>query len=259
MVNNEVESGSIEWKFFSYGKNLHVSRTLDILREEFPECHILLDVGCGSGGTAYHVTRRTSIAYTGVDIDAKAVNFARATVPHSRFICSSAEQLPFDDAGIPYVLSISMLEHTENPDQIVREMARVCSIGGAFVLPCADTFPFQYDPINWTLLYLKRKPIAHGAFGYGHIGLLKKSEWRELLENNGFRVIRELPYDNSLLCQLEFMVLSFVFRGETYSDLPIRSISLSTYKWIERLCSLLRYLDIRTSKSFATTFIVEKK
>jgi SAM-dependent methyltransferase len=59
--------------------------------------------------------------------------------------CGDAEELPFADSSFDAVLSTYALEHSVNPRQMLREMARIVKPGGRIVLlgPAWD-FPFWY-------------------------------------------------------------------------------------------------------------------
>ncbi|MCX6549627.1 MAG: class I SAM-dependent methyltransferase [Acidobacteria bacterium] len=55
---------------------------------------VLLDIGCGRGGTAHYVSSRGWGRVVGVDIDAENIASARGTYPGQTFICSDVAQLP---------------------------------------------------------------------------------------------------------------------------------------------------------------------
>jgi ubiquinone/menaquinone biosynthesis C-methylase UbiE len=62
---------------------------------------------------------------------------AIASVPHapgSVNFAASAGQLPFDDASVDALYSVSVLEHIPHPREIIPEIARVLVPNGLFVL-----------------------------------------------------------------------------------------------------------------------------
>ncbi|WP_199560162.1 class I SAM-dependent methyltransferase [Sphingomonas psychrotolerans] len=93
----------------------------------------LLDVGCGS--KPYRSLFSTP-DYIGLEIDSpmtRTRGFADAFYDGHRF--------PFDDASFETVLCNQVLEHVFNPEEFVREIARVLKPGGKLLL----TVPFVWD------------------------------------------------------------------------------------------------------------------
>jgi SAM-dependent methyltransferase len=68
------------------------------------------------------------------------INAARAHPPVS-FVDAALQDLPFDDQTLDAICCISVLEHTDNYEEIVREFVRVLKPGGQFVL----TFDLSLD------------------------------------------------------------------------------------------------------------------
>lgn len=93
----------------------------------------VLEVGVGTGLTLPYYP--ASAAITGVDISAEMLAIAERKVRTLKLqqvslVCLNAEALPFPDASfdcvtLPYVLSV-----TPRPEQLVREVRRVCKPGG---------------------------------------------------------------------------------------------------------------------------------
>lgn len=93
----------------------------------------ILEIGVGTGLTLPHYPVDASV--TGVDISADMLAFATRKVHALRLqrvklVCLNAETLPFPDASfdcvtLPYVLSV-----TPHPNQLIKEVRRVCKPGG---------------------------------------------------------------------------------------------------------------------------------
>ena len=58
----------------------------------------------------------------------------------------SAEALPYPDASFDVVLCTQMLEHAEDPDQVVREIHRVLAPGGVVFASTHGVFLYHPDP-----------------------------------------------------------------------------------------------------------------
>ncbi len=68
------------------------------------------------------------------------INPARGNPPVS-FVDAALQDLPFDDYSLDAICCISVLEHTDNYQEIVKEFVRVLKPGGLFVL----TFDLSLD------------------------------------------------------------------------------------------------------------------
>ena len=91
------------------------------------EGHTVIDLGCGPG----HYTRalRNSGAFV-VPIDLSPDEFRLPGGPPGGEILGSGMALPFATATVNGVLSSNMIEHTPDPEQVIREIERVLRPGG---------------------------------------------------------------------------------------------------------------------------------
>jgi ubiquinone/menaquinone biosynthesis C-methylase UbiE len=101
-----------------------------------PGCQ-LLDVACGSGQLAL-MAARDGIEVTGVDIVSDLVERAqvraRAEGLRARFEEADAEALPFDDASFDEVVSLIGAMFAPRPNQVAKELLRVCVPGGTIAM-----------------------------------------------------------------------------------------------------------------------------
>lgn len=102
-----------------------------------------LDVGCG-GGLLAEEFARLGCAVTGIDPSAKSLEAARA---HARreglaieYRQGVGESLPFPAGAFKIVYCCDTLEHVEDLDKVLGEIARVLNPGGIFL----------YDTLNRT-------------------------------------------------------------------------------------------------------------
>lgn len=136
----------------------------------------VLDVGCGTKPYRAFVA---ATRYTGLDYDSperRSQGIADVFYDGGTF--------PFSDARFDGVLCTQVFEHVFNPEEFLREIARVMRPGGALVL----TVPFVWDE--------HEKP--HDFARYSSFGL------RAMLERTGFEVARQekTPADFRVLAQL---------------------------------------------------------
>lgn len=105
----------------------------------------LLDVGCG-GGLLAEEFARIGFDVTGIDPAPETVQTARTHASVSglsiEYETGSGEHLPFPEGVFDYVTCCDVLEHVDNVDRVIAEIARVLKPGGLFF----------YDTINRTFI-----------------------------------------------------------------------------------------------------------
>jgi SAM-dependent methyltransferase len=124
-------------------------------------------------------------------------------------------ELPFGDRSFDYVTCLEGLEHIENPQQAMREFARVLKSGGHLIVSVPNILNIE-ERLKWLLHgYTSHfKPISRAATDrlrteYGdrievgaHVNPIGYSELRYLLEKNGFELLsthRDKPKSNAWL------------------------------------------------------------
>jgi SAM-dependent methyltransferase len=86
----------------------------------------LLDVGCGTGYFTRRFARDAGLRVTGLDPNREWLDYARAHGgPSEAYIAGDARELPFPDASIDFVVSITALCFIQHEQQALREILRV--------------------------------------------------------------------------------------------------------------------------------------
>jgi 2-polyprenyl-3-methyl-5-hydroxy-6-metoxy-1,4-benzoquinol methylase len=117
-----------------------VQRRVEVLFDELLTVDLrgklLLDLGCGTGWFSRRARARGADVVS-VDLGSGLLKqvLAKARV---RPVAGNALALPFRDASFDVVVSSEMIEHTTDPAQAVREMARVLKPGGPLALTCPN-------------------------------------------------------------------------------------------------------------------------
>ena len=90
----------------------------------------VLEIGCGTGSDLLQFAKHGALA-TGIDLTTKHVELARKRVGDRAIVHEAdARNLPLGDDSFDYVYSHGVLHHTDEPEQVVREMFRVLRPGG---------------------------------------------------------------------------------------------------------------------------------
>ncbi len=85
----------------------------------------VLDVGCGDGYLCERLTGLGFETVVGADLAGSRIAYARNRYPRVRFAQSDACRLPFADGQFDVVTCGEVLEHLTDPEQAMRELARV--------------------------------------------------------------------------------------------------------------------------------------
>lgn len=117
--------------------HVHVDRTIlrHVARYVFADDILsgrdILDVACGSGYGALVLGRAGS--YRGIDLDLNAIREARRTFPEFSYERGSIYSLSFPKDSLSGVTSFETLEHVDQPERAMAEIARVLAPGGLLV------------------------------------------------------------------------------------------------------------------------------
>lgn len=99
----------------------------------------ILDVGAGWWGFAqYGVHHGYPGKFTALDFSEEARRRTLEITPHLDYRIGDALNMPFADGEFDIVGSGELIEHMEQPELLVAEMARVCRIGGHLVISTLD-------------------------------------------------------------------------------------------------------------------------
>jgi ubiquinone/menaquinone biosynthesis C-methylase UbiE len=103
---------------------------------------IVLDVGCGQGIDALFCAERgASLIYVDIDPEAIAQTTGRVAGGGARelkAIVSDCNPLPLPDGAATKIVAAEVLEHVDDPGQILRELVRVGAPGARYMLAVPD-------------------------------------------------------------------------------------------------------------------------
>lgn len=132
--------------------------------------------------------RHGALAF-GVDISAPTIVQAKtAFTPESgplRAAAADVRALPFRDASFDAIYSMGTIEHFDETEQAVREMARVLKPGGHAIIGV----PNRHDPFLRPLLATMLQAL--GMYAYGYEKSYSRRALRVMLQRAGFTIVEE--------------------------------------------------------------------
>jgi SAM-dependent methyltransferase len=92
---------------------------------------LVLDIGAGLRENLSNVIQLDALAYPNTDVVA------------------NAEALPFADESFDGVIACNLLEHVATPANVIREMRRVCKVGGRIYADFTSVHPYHGFPYHY--------------------------------------------------------------------------------------------------------------
>lgn len=155
-----------------------------------------LDLGCGDGKLMRILLQASgaSPALVGVDIDPLETRDAAASGVYRRVHTVPGDRIPEPDASFDFAFSNSVLEHIDDIEPVMAEVARLIKPGAAFVftVPSAGFHGCLAGPLlPWSDRdsYIQRidRRCAHRRY-WG------EARWRDCLGRHGIEVVSAVPY-----------------------------------------------------------------
>jgi 2-polyprenyl-3-methyl-5-hydroxy-6-metoxy-1,4-benzoquinol methylase len=115
-----------------YGTKNPISRALmngfmNAARELYGQtgASTMVELGCGEGELAARLLEHAPAEYLGTDLSTEIIEEAKSRFPHLKFEAHSADGLPFEENSFDLVVACEVLEHVENPREVLREIKRL--------------------------------------------------------------------------------------------------------------------------------------
>ena len=157
-----------------------VGRAYDMAKEiarVIPRGSEVLDVGCGNGFIAHHLSALLGTSVVGIDLG----NSAGAAIDYRRY---DGAQFPVMDDSFDAVLLCYVLHHAQDVSVVLNEMRRVLRDGGRAII-YEDIPGSRWDRgVCWIHNQQWRRRTGPCTFR-------RESEWCALFESFGFDVVSE--------------------------------------------------------------------
>lgn len=150
----------------------------------------ILDVACGGGYFLRELQRLYGplVRFHGIDFSSEALAIARKEFPSATYSLSVAEDMPFEPRSFDAVTCLGSLEHFLNIAQALAEIKRVLRPEGIFLVMVPNIMWYQDI---FSVLFTKNRKSRNQT----HELFASHGEWKEMLGQNGFEVIRSLKYN----------------------------------------------------------------
>jgi SAM-dependent methyltransferase len=149
---------------------------------------LLLDISCGQGRLVT-LAQQQGLRALGMDFAEGAVRMGAAESPQAGWAFSDGEQLPLPPSSVEYVTHIGSLEHYQNPDAGMSEIARVLKPQGTACILLPNSYGLLGNIKSvWQTgqVFDDGQPLQRYNTPVG---------WREMLVKNGLIPIRMFKYE----------------------------------------------------------------
>lgn len=177
-----VDIGQNSWITVDEYNNLISGLNLPARAEQ----HHVLEVACGSGGPALHLSSTFGCRVTGIDSNAGAVATASKMAEEAglaeRVLFSVADanaRLPFDDDSFDAIVCIDAINHFVNRLVVLREWHRVLRNGGRVIFT---------DPVVITGAVTNEELALRSSIGF--FQFMPPGINEQFLEQAGFQLVR---------------------------------------------------------------------
>jgi len=157
-------------KFLSGWEEGFYAKYADYLRPDAPGARVL-DVGCGVGQVVARLERG---GYQSHGVDVSEPNIKRAGEVCPRCQIYDGKRLPFPDNHFASAGAFNVLEHVEQPETFIAELARVTSAGGRVILSSPNFFR--------VVGFRDYHPRMRGLANKWRNGLRLREKWRQIRE-----------------------------------------------------------------------------
>lgn len=144
---------------------------------------VVVDVGCGDGGALNFCAARGA-HLIGVDIDPGVISHVQQRLEGSaarkmEFMLIESPTLPVADATATRVICTEVLEHVDDPAQVMAELARIGKPGARYLLSVPDALQENLQ-----------KQVAPGSYFQkpNHVRIISRDEFEALVRNAGLVV-----------------------------------------------------------------------
>jgi ubiquinone/menaquinone biosynthesis C-methylase UbiE len=157
----------------------------------------IIDVGCGPGFLTAQISRELpEVKVIGLDINEATLKNAKRTWlpdvhPKLEFLIGDAQQLPFLDNSVDFVISSLSLHHWADAHAVFQEISRILKPGGKFLI-----FDLRRDSPTYFYYALKIGQAALAPKAIRKINGAVGSFWAAYTPSEIMKTIQKIPLEN---------------------------------------------------------------
>jgi 2-polyprenyl-3-methyl-5-hydroxy-6-metoxy-1,4-benzoquinol methylase len=148
-----------------------------------------LDIGCGSGVTAYHLAG-LGLQIDAIDANPESISFAQKNFKRGnlRFQMSRIDQMNFGPASFDLIYCLEVIEHITNPeiDDLLSRVFSLLKINGYFILTTPN-YASLWPLLEFFADLFSRVPPMRNE---QHVTMFTKKKLLAVLRARGFTSIR---------------------------------------------------------------------
>jgi SAM-dependent methyltransferase len=166
--------------------------------------HIVLDLGCGTGGFLAAAAKRTDATLIGVDVAFRWLIVARKRLEElgccdAQLVCACADYLPFPDHSFDTIVAENVIEHLRDQAGLFAEIGRVRRSGSSILARTVNRYAIGPEP---------------------HVGVWGVGFLPRRLMNLYVKLIKGIPYEHVHLQSARELHASVASSGQ--ADLRVR-------------------------------------
>jgi ubiquinone/menaquinone biosynthesis C-methylase UbiE/MoaA/NifB/PqqE/SkfB family radical SAM enzyme len=177
-IDKDPDSKNYDWNSYYNGNIIQKwwkHKIANIVWGMIPHNSTMLDIGCGSSPLITHYPNAVAI-----DINEDKLQFIKSKIPTLQTYKMSADELQFKDKSFDNVMCIEVLEHINNAEKAISEIARVLKHGGTAIIATPD-----YSRRHWYLFEL------FTAYKGEHISKHTRKSINKMCEKYGLIPVKE--------------------------------------------------------------------
>ena len=185
----------------------------------------ILDLGCGDGLFASILFSRP--AEVGIDISFTEIMTALNRKAYKNTLAGDLSRLPLKTGCMRTIICNSVMEHIPDLKAALQEARRILAPGGKFIITIPTDnyerflfYPRLFSGLGLNALADRYRETMNRVFRHYHT--YTSPRWVKIIEENGFKILRKIPY-----CPREVL-------GLTDFYLPFSSLSWLNKKILKR-------------------------
>ena len=178
-------------KWMCLFKALFNKKRLNRILKLHPDTKKLLDVGIANG-SFLQAAKAKGLDIWGTELSENSVKYCKKLLKTKNIFIGDLSHVPGSDFDV--ITMWDVIEHFVNPEEYIAKAGKLLKEGGILAIQTMDTntLNFKFAKNKW-------------AFFCGqHLFCFNKKLLLRLVERNGFRLIKTVPYDVSFMHLLLF-------------------------------------------------------